>query len=110
VDGQILMRAYLSGQPECKFGLNDKLVLDKRCVQTALSVTAKSVSGGRISELTGGALLSVRKKRPRVETSLRQSSWTTASFTNASSSAGSTVTERLASFRQTASLSSCGEF
>jgi len=30
VDGQILMRAYLSGQPECKFGLNDKLVLDRR--------------------------------------------------------------------------------
>ncbi|UZJ51224.1 hypothetical protein CBS101457_000544 [Exobasidium rhododendri] len=27
VDGQILMRAYLSGMPECKFGLNDKLVL-----------------------------------------------------------------------------------
>jgi AP-2 complex subunit mu-1 len=26
------MRAYLSGQPECKFGLNDKLVLDKRSV------------------------------------------------------------------------------
>lgn len=32
VDGQILMRAYLSGTPECKFGLNDKLVLDKTCV------------------------------------------------------------------------------
>ncbi|ODO03376.1 AP-2 complex subunit mu-1 [Cryptococcus wingfieldii CBS 7118] len=30
VDGQILMRAYLSGTPECKFGLNDKLVLQKR--------------------------------------------------------------------------------
>ncbi|KAI5480315.1 AP-2 complex subunit mu-1 [Pseudohyphozyma bogoriensis] len=29
VDGQILMRAYLSGTPECKFGLNDKLVLDR---------------------------------------------------------------------------------
>ncbi|BEI85359.1 hypothetical protein CcaverHIS002_0507600 [Cutaneotrichosporon cavernicola] len=29
VDGQILMRAYLSGMPECKFGLNDKLVLAK---------------------------------------------------------------------------------
>ena len=28
VDGHILMRAYLSGTPECKFGLNDKLVLD----------------------------------------------------------------------------------
>lgn len=32
VDGQILMRAYLSGTPECKFGLNDKLVLEKRWV------------------------------------------------------------------------------
>ncbi|PRQ73836.1 Mu homology domain-containing protein [Rhodotorula toruloides] len=32
VDGQILMRAYLSGTPECKFGLNDKLVIDKPCV------------------------------------------------------------------------------
>jgi AP-2 complex subunit mu-1 len=32
VDGQILMRAYLSGTPECKFGLNDKLVLQKRRV------------------------------------------------------------------------------
>ncbi|GJJ12305.1 hypothetical protein Clacol_006546 [Clathrus columnatus] len=29
VDGHIVMRAYLSGTPECKFGLNDKLVLDK---------------------------------------------------------------------------------
>lgn len=30
VDGQILMRAYLSGTPECKFGLNDKLVLQRK--------------------------------------------------------------------------------
>ena len=29
VDGHILMRAYLSGTPECKFGLNDKLVIDQ---------------------------------------------------------------------------------
>ncbi|TFK23457.1 clathrin adaptor, mu subunit [Coprinopsis marcescibilis] len=28
VDGHILMRAYLTGTPECKFGLNDKLVID----------------------------------------------------------------------------------
>ena len=28
VDGHIQMRAYLSGTPECKFGLNDKLVID----------------------------------------------------------------------------------
>lgn len=37
MDGQILMRAYLSGTPECKFGLNDKLVLDKTCVFTTRS-------------------------------------------------------------------------
>jgi AP-2 complex subunit mu-1 len=35
VDGQILMRAYLSGTPECKFGLNDKLVIDKKCVSAS---------------------------------------------------------------------------
>eukprot|EP00300_Choanocystis_sp_HF-7_P023805 c2509_g1_i1.p1 GENE.c2509_g1_i1~~c2509_g1_i1.p1 ORF type:complete len:453 (-),score=126.87 c2509_g1_i1:59-1360(-) len=29
VSGQIVMKAFLSGMPECKFGLNDKLVLDK---------------------------------------------------------------------------------
>ena len=29
VDGSVMMRAYLSGTPECKFGLNDKLVLEK---------------------------------------------------------------------------------
>ncbi|CAG8665018.1 2661_t:CDS:2, partial [Funneliformis mosseae] len=29
VSGQIMMRAYLSGTPECKFGLNDKLLLEK---------------------------------------------------------------------------------
>lgn len=28
VTGQIIMRAYLSGTPECKFGLNDRLLLD----------------------------------------------------------------------------------
>lgn len=28
MDGHIQMRAYLTGTPECKFGLNDKLVID----------------------------------------------------------------------------------
>ncbi|KAJ3861385.1 Mu homology domain-containing protein, partial [Lentinula novae-zelandiae] len=32
VDGHIQMRAYLSGTPECKFGLNDKLVIDRGAV------------------------------------------------------------------------------
>ncbi|POY70590.1 hypothetical protein BMF94_6368 [Rhodotorula taiwanensis] len=42
VDGQIMMRAYLSGTPECKFGLNDKLVLDK----TGQPAKAKTPTGG----------------------------------------------------------------
>lgn len=29
VSGQILMRVYLSGTPECRFGLNDRLLLDE---------------------------------------------------------------------------------
>ncbi|KAJ1926063.1 clathrin associated protein complex medium subunit [Tieghemiomyces parasiticus] len=29
VSGQIVMRAYLSGTPECKFGLNDRLLTDQ---------------------------------------------------------------------------------
>lgn len=28
-----MMRAYLSGTPECKFGLNDKLVLEKKYIR-----------------------------------------------------------------------------
>ena len=35
VDGHIQMRAYLSGTPECMFGLNDKLVIDKNDKGTA---------------------------------------------------------------------------
>lgn len=30
VQGQIVMRSFLSGMPECKFGLNDRLVLDQQ--------------------------------------------------------------------------------
>lgn len=29
VSGKIVMKAYLTGMPDCKFGLNDKLVMDK---------------------------------------------------------------------------------
>eukprot|EP00835_Amoeboradix_gromovi_P004097 NODE_301_length_11418_cov_0.342521.p2 type:complete len:366 gc:universal NODE_301_length_11418_cov_0.342521:3935-5032(+) len=29
VQGKIMMKAYLTGTPECKFGLNDKMLLDK---------------------------------------------------------------------------------
>ncbi|GAA5884213.1 hypothetical protein JCM16303_002411 [Sporobolomyces ruberrimus] len=43
VDGQILMRAYLSGTPECKFGLNDKLVIAKN--NGALGTKSKGPTG-----------------------------------------------------------------
>ncbi len=33
VSGQILIKAFLSGVPECKFGLNDKLLLEKERAQ-----------------------------------------------------------------------------
>eukprot|EP01135_Chromosphaera_perkinsii_P003785 Nk52_evm31s255 gene=Nk52_evmTU31s255 len=33
VSGQILMRSYLSGMPECRFGLNDKIVMDKEVLR-----------------------------------------------------------------------------
>ena len=33
VNGQIIMRAYLSGTPECKFGLNDRLTLGDDSLQ-----------------------------------------------------------------------------
>jgi len=29
VSGSVLMRAYLSGMPECKFGLNDRVLLER---------------------------------------------------------------------------------
>lgn len=29
VSGQVLMKCFLSGMPECKFGMNDKLMMDK---------------------------------------------------------------------------------
>ena len=30
VAGRIVMKSYLSGMPECKFGINDKLVIDSK--------------------------------------------------------------------------------
>ena len=29
VSGRVIMKSFLSGMPECKFGMNDKLVVDK---------------------------------------------------------------------------------
>ena len=30
VAGKVVMKSYLSGMPECKFGINDKIVVDNK--------------------------------------------------------------------------------
>lgn len=56
VNGQIVMRAYLSGSPDCKFGLNDKLTIgDGRSNEGSLS--RNKVSGGGTRASTGSVSL-----------------------------------------------------
>ena len=42
VQGKIVMKTYLTGMPECKFGLNDKLFMDKES-QSKLADSKKYV-------------------------------------------------------------------
>jgi AP-2 complex subunit mu-1 len=51
VNGQIVMRAYLSGTPECKFGLNDRLLLDN----DAAGPGSSSAGGANMGSKIGGA-------------------------------------------------------
>ena len=46
VAGAIEMRAYLSGTPECKFGLNDSLTLGDSGADTSLANPSGNVGGG----------------------------------------------------------------
>ncbi|KAJ2863638.1 clathrin associated protein complex medium subunit, partial [Coemansia erecta] len=46
VQGQIVMRSFLSGMPECKFGLNDKLVLDRETTAGNGSATGGGMGAG----------------------------------------------------------------
>lgn len=47
------MRAYLSGTPECKFGLNDKLVLDRKAANSASGL---GLPGAAVGGVDGGAV------------------------------------------------------
>ena len=42
VSGRIVMKSYLSGMPECKFGMNDKLVVEKQNKSSSLDSTDQS--------------------------------------------------------------------
>jgi len=46
VSGKIIMKTYLSGMPECKFGMNDKLVMDKESKQAGAGERNRPPTGG----------------------------------------------------------------
>ncbi len=46
VTGQIVMKALLSGWPECKFGLNDKLIMDREHASKAAAAGGGGGGGG----------------------------------------------------------------
>ena len=48
VSGVIQVKCYLSGTPECKFGLNDKLLLDNEAKQKKSNMRRPG-SGGAYS-------------------------------------------------------------
>lgn len=53
VNGQIIMRAYLSGTPECKFGLNDRLLLDGDGLST---LPSGNRMGGKATKAAAGSV------------------------------------------------------
>ncbi|KAI6771089.1 hypothetical protein HG531_009944 [Fusarium graminearum] len=53
VTGQIIMRAYLSGTPECKFGLNDRLLLDN---DGLLSLPSGNKMGTKATKAAAGSV------------------------------------------------------
>nr|XP_023865966.1 AP-2 complex subunit mu-A isoform X1 [Salvelinus alpinus] len=46
VSGRVVMKSYLSGMPECKFGMNDKIVIDKAGKGGVTDEVGKSDLGG----------------------------------------------------------------
>ncbi len=48
VTGQVVMRSQLSGMPECKIGLNDKVVLDKSAGGAGAGAAGKRKGGGGV--------------------------------------------------------------
>lgn len=51
VHGKVIMRTQLSGMPECKFGLNDKLIMEKEGGAAAAAVN-QTASGVEIDDCT----------------------------------------------------------
>ncbi|KAK5680762.1 clathrin associated protein complex medium subunit [Elasticomyces elasticus] len=53
VNGSIEMRAYLTGTPECKFGLNDRLTLGETGADTTLN---GNIGGNKASKAAAGSV------------------------------------------------------
>jgi AP-2 complex subunit mu-1 len=54
VAGKVVMKSYLSGMPECKFGINDKLTLDNKGNKGAGTADGLNNAGGSSSGGGGG--------------------------------------------------------
>mmetsp|Transcript_14739 Transcript_14739/g.22223 ORF Transcript_14739/g.22223 Transcript_14739/m.22223 type:complete len:434 (+) Transcript_14739:120-1421(+) len=53
VFGKVMMKAFLTGMPECKFGLNDKLIMEKEGTgATAITRSGKKISAVEIDDCT----------------------------------------------------------
>ncbi|GAM22943.1 hypothetical protein SAMD00019534_061180 [Acytostelium subglobosum LB1] len=53
VTGQVMMKCYLSGMPECKFGMNDRVVMDRERGPTPTSAPKnKRAHGVEIDDIT----------------------------------------------------------
>lgn len=46
MSGRVVMKSYLSGMPECKFGMNDKIVIEKQGKGTADETSKRYLSLG----------------------------------------------------------------
>ena len=53
VAGKIVMKSYLSGMPECKFGINDKLTIDSKGNKGGASATTDG-NGSVVATTSGG--------------------------------------------------------
>lgn len=53
VFGKVMMKAFLTGMPECKFGLNDKLIMEKEGTgPTAVTKSGKKITAVEIDDCT----------------------------------------------------------
>eukprot|EP00602_Paraphysomonas_sp_CaronLab_P004894 CAMPEP_0185026496 /NCGR_PEP_ID=MMETSP1103-20130426/10790_1 /TAXON_ID=36769 /ORGANISM="Paraphysomonas bandaiensis, Strain Caron Lab Isolate" /LENGTH=383 /DNA_ID=CAMNT_0027560099 /DNA_START=185 /DNA_END=1336 /DNA_ORIENTATION=- len=53
VFGKVMMKAFLTGMPECKFGLNDKLIMEKEGTgSTAVTKSGKKITAVEIDDCT----------------------------------------------------------